>query len=99
MLTTVAWYPPQTADDPFARNWKPIHATLQKGWLSGHRSAHLIWNPVGLPVTWRGQAVAWKGPGMDMPHEPAQWCQALRPLANCLGRPVMDLADAGVVGA
>lgn len=94
VLTTVAWFAPQAADAAYAGRWKPIHATLQTGWLSGHRSAHLIWNSVGLPVTWRGEAVAWKGPGMDMPHDTVQWCQALRPLANCLGRPALELTEA-----
>ncbi|MEO7260458.1 MAG: hypothetical protein ABI047_04250 [Jatrophihabitantaceae bacterium] len=89
VLTTVCWYPPSLAGEPFARGWKPIHATnLQTGVFSGHRSAHLIWNPVGLPVTWRGSEVSWKGPGLDMPADPTQWCQALRPLANCLGTPL-----------
>lgn len=93
VFTTVVWYSPNFVDNTFASNWKPIHATLQKGWLSGHRSAHLIWNPVGTPVTWRGQSVAWRGPGLDMPHEPVQWCQALRPHANCLGRPIVESSD------
>ena len=88
VLTTVCWYPPSTADEVFASRWRPIHANnLQTGTFSGHRSAHLIWNPVGLPVTWRGKDVSWRGPGLDMPAEPTQWCQALRPLANCLGTP------------
>ncbi len=91
VLTTVVWYPPSgTADQPFASQWLPIHATLQKGFLSGHRSAHLIWNANGLPVVWWGQSVAWKGAGMDMPAEPYQWCQALRPTANCTGRPIAE---------
>jgi hypothetical protein len=93
VLTTIVWYPPTVADNVFASNWKPIHANLQAGVLSGHRSAHLIWNPVGLPVTWRGNDVAWRGPGFDMPHEPAQWCQALRPEANCLNRTSLDDLD------
>ncbi len=88
VLTTVAWYPPKLADEAFAGQWTPIHATLQTGTLSGHRSAHLIWNPVGLPVTWRGTEVSWKGPGLDMPADPTQWCQALRPTANCLNSPL-----------
>lgn len=87
VLTTVAWYPDKPVDNAWAAAWKPIHTDLQRGWLSGHRSTHLIWNPVGLPVTISGQGVAWQGPGLDMPHLPVQWCQALRPLANCLGRP------------
>lgn len=89
VLTTVCWYPPRVADEAFASRWKPIHAAnLQTGTFSGHRSAHLIWNPVGFPVTWRGASVSWKGAGLDMPAEPVQWCQALRPLANCLGSPL-----------
>jgi len=93
VLTTVAWYASQVADQTFAANWKPIHANLQTGWLSGHRSAHLIWNPVGAPVTWFGSGVAWKGPGLDMPHTPVQWCQALRPLADCIGHPLAEPED------
>lgn len=87
VLTTVVWYPASPASLPFAQNWTPIHTDWQTGWLSGHRTAHLIWNPVGSPVTWRGSEISWKGPGMDMPHEPAQWCQALSPLSNCTNRP------------
>ena len=86
VLTTVVWFPKEVADASFASRWPPIHATLQKGVFSGHRSAHLIWNPVGFPVTWKGESVSWRGPGMNMPHEPVRWCQALRPLANCAGR-------------
>ncbi|MDQ1740603.1 MAG: hypothetical protein QOE53_2255 [Pseudonocardiales bacterium] len=90
VLTTVCWYPPSAAGLDFARMWKPIHAAnLQTGVFSGHRSAHLIWNPVALPVTWRGTEVSWKGPGLDMPADPTQWCQALRPLANCLNSPLV----------
>lgn len=97
VLSTVAWYPSDPPVDlAWAGAWKPVHANLQKGWLSGHRSAHLIWNPIGLPVTIRGAAVAWKGPGMDMPHDPVQWCQALRPLANCLNRPQLSTNELGV---
>jgi len=93
VLTTVCWYPPRVADRDFAARWQPIHATnLQTGVVSGHRSAHLIWNPVGMPVTWRGTGVSWRGPGLDMPAEPAQWCQALRPLANCLNTPLAEPA-------
>lgn len=88
VLTTVIWYPPKVADQAFAGQWQPIHATLQTGVVSGHRSAHLIWNPVGLPVTWRGTEVSWKGPGLDMPADPTQWCQSLRPTANCLNSPL-----------
>jgi hypothetical protein len=92
VLTTVCWYPPSTADQAFASRWRPIHATLQTGTYSGHRSAHLIWNPVGSPVIWSGESVSWKGPGLDMPAVPVQWCQALRPLANCLGSPLTTRA-------
>ena len=100
VLTTVCWYPPSLAGLDFARMWKPIHAAnLQTGVLSGHRSAHLIWNPVGLPVTWRGAEVSWKGPGLDMPADPTQWCQALRPLANCLNSPMIAPAAVETTGA
>lgn len=93
VLTTVCWYPPGTADVAFASRWRPIHAdNLQTGVLTGHRSAHLIWNPVGSPVIWSGEKVSWKGPGLDMPATPVQWCQALRPLANCLGSPLATVA-------
>ncbi|HEX8767707.1 MAG TPA: hypothetical protein VF714_05010 [Jatrophihabitans sp.] len=93
VLTTVCWYPPSLAGLDFARRWKPIHANaLQAGVISGHRSAHLIWNPVGSPVIWHGTEVSWKGPGLDMPAEPFQWCQALRPLANCLNSPMLARA-------
>ncbi|HEY0168764.1 MAG TPA: hypothetical protein VGB75_17090 [Jatrophihabitans sp.] len=97
VLTTVCWYPPSVADQPFASRWRPIHAAnLQTGVLTGHRSAHLLWNPVGSPVIWSGAGVSWKGPGLDMPAAPAQWCQALRPLANCLGSP-LTASDASEV--
>jgi hypothetical protein len=88
VLTTVLWYPTSVADLTYAGRWRPIHTNLQKGTFSGHRSAHAIWNPVGSPVIWTGASVAWKGPGLDMPHDPVQWCQALRPTANCTARPI-----------